>query len=55
MGIELAIAVIGSFNDEQVRKVLLLDRQYKPLYHTTGAWTYPSGDKALTERREMKT
>ena len=28
----LATVAIGAFNDEQVRKVLLLDKQYKPLY-----------------------
>jgi len=28
----LATVAIGAFNDEQVRKVLRLDKQYKPLY-----------------------
>ncbi len=28
----LATVAIGAFNDEEVRKVLRLDRQYKPLY-----------------------
>jgi len=28
----LATVAIGAFNDESVRKVLLLDKQYKPLY-----------------------
>ncbi len=28
----LATVAIGAFNDEHVRKVLLLDKQYKPLY-----------------------
>ena len=28
----LATVAIGAFNDEQVRKVLLLDKQYKPIY-----------------------
>ena len=28
----LATVIIGAFNDEQVRQVLRLDKQYKPLY-----------------------
>jgi len=28
----LATVVIGAFNDEQVKGVLRLDRQYEPLY-----------------------
>ncbi|GAJ01070.1 unnamed protein product, partial [marine sediment metagenome] len=28
----LATVAIGAFNDEQVREVLQLDKQYKPLY-----------------------
>ena len=29
--LSLATGVIGAFNDEQVRKALLLDKQYTPL------------------------
>ena len=28
----LATVAIGAYNDEQVREVLRLDKQYKPLY-----------------------
>ena len=51
----LATVAIGAFNDEQVRKVLLLDKQYKPLYIIPLGVGLHSGDESLIGRRKMKT